>query len=134
MKKVLSTLVFSMNKLIFTVLAFGTLSAFAQNNNFNRNPIAVVIEGEIYQNQIRIQKTLTDKLSALELANTDQNLKCETPRSYGTSVYSFRSKCRNSSTSQKLVTISVDLKNDNLEFTVRIVRDQTIIIPSDFES
>lgn len=123
-----------MKKSIFALLAFSTLSAFAQNNNFNRNPIAVVMEGEIYQNQIRIQKTLTEKLLTLELANTDQNLKCDTPRSYGTSVYSFRSKCRNSLTSKKLVTVSVDLKNENLEFTVRPVRDQTIIIPSDFES
>lgn len=123
-----------MKKLAFTLLAFGSISAFAQNNNFKRNPIAVVMEGEIYQNQIRIEKILSQKLELLEAANIHQSLKCEKIKHHGVSVYGFRSRCRNNLTGKKVVTVFVDLHDSELEFSIRTARNQTINIPSEIEN
>ena len=124
-----------MKKLLAGLLPFifGSISAFAQNTNFNRNPISIVIEGEIYQNQIRIEKIFSQQLELIEAANTNQNLKCEKIRNHGIRVYSFRSRCLNSLTGKKIATVFVDLHHDNLEFKVKTARNQTINMPVDSE-
>ena len=123
-----------MKKLAFMLLAFGSISVFAQNTNFKRNPISVVIEGQIYQNQIRIQNILSQKLELLEVANTHQDLKCEKIQSHGVSVCSFRSRCRNSLTGKKVVTVFVDLHNSDLEFTIKTAGGQMINMPKEIEN
>jgi hypothetical protein len=122
-----------MKKVILGLFVFGSISAFAQNTNFNRNPISIVIEGDIYQNQVRIEKIFSQKLELIEAANTDQNLKCEKIRSHGVSVYALRSRCRNSLTGKKVATVFVDLHHENLEFKVKTARNQTINMPVDSE-
>ena len=122
-----------MKYFVLGIFLFASMTVVAQNNNFNRNPIAFVMDGDIRQTQIRIEKILTEKLELIETANTHQNLKCGTVGSHGVSVYAFKSRCQNSLTRKKVATVYVDLIGENLEFEIKTARNQTLILPADLE-
>lgn len=126
-----------MKKLIFWLLALFTYSVFAQDIGFNfgrSSEIVMSINKEIIRNQVEIKKILRDHLKSLEEANTDQALKCGKIRGYGTSVYGYKSQCRNNLTNKKIVTLFVDLKDEQLEFEVKTERSQKIVIPDSYQN
>ncbi|MFY7992315.1 MAG: hypothetical protein ACOVP4_03405 [Bacteriovoracaceae bacterium] len=126
-----------MKKLIFCFLALLSYSVFAQDIGFNfgrSSEVVMSINKEIGRNQLEIKKILRDELNFLEESNADQFLKCGRITGYSTSVYGYKSKCRNGLTKKKIVTLFVDLKDGQLIFEVKTAPRQKIKIPESFRS